>query len=101
MSDIEIIERVDETIKVLIPKLYKVLLHNDDSTTFEFVISILITIFHKDMEEAVEIAKSVHVNGQGIAGAPYTLEIAQEKTTESVAYARANSFPLTVTYEEL
>jgi len=101
MPDIEVIEKIDETIKVHIPGMYKVLLHNDNSTTFEFVISILVIIFHKNMEEAIEITKAVHVNGQGIAGAPYTLEVAQEKVTESVAYARANGYPLTVTYEEL
>lgn len=101
MSDIEVIEKVDETIKVYIPKMYKVILHNDDKTTFDFVISVLTNIFHKTMEEAVELTKVIHVAGQGIAGAPYTREIAEEKTMETVRYARANGFPLTPTFEEL
>lgn len=100
-SDIEVIEKVEETIKVYIPKMYKVLLHNDDTTTFDFVIAILMKIFHKTAEEAIEITKSIHEQGQGIAGAPYTREIAEEKTLETIAFARANNFPLTPTFEEL
>jgi ATP-dependent Clp protease adaptor protein ClpS len=101
MPDIEVIERIDETIKVQIPKMYKVILHNDDSTTFDFVINVLIRIFHRTVEDAVEVTKAIHLSGQGIAGAPYTHEIAEEKTTESINWARANNFPLTVTYEEI
>lgn len=100
-SDIEVIEKVEETIKVYIPKMYKVLLHNDDQTTFDFVINVLIKIFHKNVEEAIDITKSIHISGQGIAGAPYTHEIAEEKTAETIALARANGFPLTPTFEEI
>ena len=101
MPEIEVIERIDETIKVQIPKMYKVILHNDDSTTFDFVIHVLMRVFHRTAEDAVEVTKAIHVNGQGIAGAPYTHEVAEEKTFESVSFARANNFPLTVTYEEI
>jgi len=101
MPDIEIIEKIDETIKVQIPKMYKVLLHNDDTTTFEFVITILTRIFYKSIEDAIEITKAIHNSGHGIAGSPYTKEIAEEKTSETVALARANGYPLTATFEEL
>ena len=101
MSDIEVIEKLDETIKVIIPKLYKVILHNDDKTTFDFVISVLVGIFHRSVDEAVEVTKLIHTNGQGIAGSPYTHEIAEEKTLETLNFSRANGFPLTATYEEL
>ena len=101
MSDIEVIEKIDETVHVIEPNMYKVILHNDDSTTFEFVIAVLVGIFHKTIEDAVEITKMIHVQGQGIAGAPYTREIAEEKTTETLAYSRANGYPLTATFEEL
>jgi ATP-dependent Clp protease adaptor protein ClpS len=101
MPDIEVIEKVDETIKVYIPKMYKVILHNDDSTTFDFVINVLVRIFHKNMEDAVEVTKAIHLNGQGIAGAPYTHEVAEEKTIETISFSRANGFPLTATYEEV
>jgi len=100
-TEIEVIEKIDETIKVQIPKLYKVLLHNDDTTTFDFVIAILMKIFHKTVEEAVEVTKAIHVEGRGVAGAPYTREIAEEKTNETISFARANGFPLTATFEEL
>ena len=101
MADIEIIEKIDETIKVIEPSMYKVLLHNDDSTTFEFVISVLVGIFHKPMQEAMEITTAIHVQGQGIAGSPYTREVAEEQTLETITYSRANGYPLTATFEEL
>ena len=101
MPEIEIIEEVHKTIKVQIPKMYKVILHNDDRTTFDFVISILTKIFHKTLQEAIEITVAIHEQGQGVAGAPYTREIAEEKTLETVSFSRANGFPLTATFEEL
>lgn len=101
MEEIEVIEKVDETIKVNIPKMYKVILHNDDTTTFDFVIMVLTKIFHKTFSEAVDLTKEIHIHGQGIAGAPYTMEIAEEKTAETIALARANGFPLTPTFEEI
>jgi ATP-dependent Clp protease adaptor protein ClpS len=100
-ADIEVIEKIDETIKVQIPKMYKVLLHNDDTTTFDFVILVLVQIFHRTVEDAIEITKAIHVNQQGIAGSPYTREIAEEKTIETISFSRANNFPLTATFEEV
>lgn len=101
MPDIEVIEKIEETIRVEVPKMYKVILHNDDRTTFDFVINILTNIFHKSLEDAFELTKQIHVQGQGIAGAPYTREIAEEKTMETIQYSRANGFPLTATFEEM
>ena len=101
MADTDTIERVKEVVQVREPSMYKVLLHNDDSTTFDFVINVLMKIFHKKLDEAVEITKAIHVAGQGIAGSPYTREIAEEKAHETVMYSRANGFPLTATFEEL
>lgn len=100
-TDIEVIEKIDETIKVLIPKMYKVLLHNDDTTSFDFVILVLTQIFHRSLEDAIEITKAIHINQIGIAGSPYTREIAEEKTLETISFSRANNFPLTATFEEL
>lgn len=101
MPEIEVIEEISETIKVQIPKLYKVLLHNDDKTTFDFVILVLVRVFHRTPQDAVEITQAIHQQGQGIAGSPYTREIAEEKTIETISFARANGFPLTATFEEL
>ncbi len=100
MPDIEIIEKIDETIKVCIPKMYKVILHNDDKTTFDFVILVLMDIFHKNLDDAITVTKLIHEQGQGIAGAPYTREVAEEKTLETISFSRANGFPLTATFEE-
>lgn len=101
MPEIDVVEKIDETTKVQVPKMYKVLLHNDNTTTFDFVIAVLVRIFHKSIEDAIEVTKAVHVNGHGIAGAPYTREIAEEKTLETTGFSRANGFPLVVTFEEL
>jgi ATP-dependent Clp protease adaptor protein ClpS len=100
-QDIEIVEKIDETIKVHIPNMYKVILHNDNTTTVDFVIHVLMRIFHKTLDEAMVITQSVHENGQGIAGSPYTKEIAEEKTLETLGAARANNFPLVATFEVL
>mgnify|MGYP001347412546 CR=1 FL=1 len=100
-TEIEVIEKIDETIKVQIPKMYKVLLHNDDTTTFALVILVLVKIFHRTVEAAIEITQAIHLTQQGIAGAPYTREIAEEKTIETISFSRASGFPLTATFEEL
>lgn len=100
MPNIEVIEKIESSIRVQVPKMYKVILHNDDTTTFDFVIEVLVRIFHRSIEDAVEITQSIHHTGQGIAGAPYTHEVAEEKTLEVIGFSRANGYPLTATYEE-
>lgn len=99
--ELEIIERISETIKVQIPKMYKVILHNDEKTTMEFVIHVLTHIFHKTLEDAYALTLAIHETGQGIAGSPYTQEIAEEKTLETMKSARLNNFPLVATFEEM
>lgn len=101
MANTEVIDQIEESIQVQVPKMYKVVLHNDDTTTFDFVILVLTRIFHRTMEDAIELTKTIHVSGQGIAGAPYTQEVAQEKTLETLAFSKANGYPLTSTFEEL
>jgi ATP-dependent Clp protease adaptor protein ClpS len=100
-NNTNVIEKVEQNIQLKEPKMYKVLLHNDDTTTMDFVITVLTQIFHKTVQEAVEVTLAIHYKGQGIAGAPYTAEVAEEKTFETLAYARANNFPLAATFEEL
>jgi len=101
MAHTEVVEKVEEATKVKLPSMYKVLLHNDDTTTFDFVILVLTRIFHRTFEEAAEVTMAIHESGQGIAGSPYTREIAEEKTNEVINFSRANGFPLTATFEEL
>lgn len=101
MTDTSTIEKTTEMVKVTEPKLFKVLLHNDDKTTFDFVIKVLTSIFHRTLEDAVELTTAIHHNGQCIAGSPYTREIAESKAHETIAFARANNFPFLATFEEL
>ena len=82
------------------PPLYKVLLHNDDFTSMEFVVFILQTVFGRGEVEALQIMLKVHNEGVGVAGL-YTYEIAEMKVTKVTSIAQANEFPLLCTMEEV
>ena len=81
------------------PPLYKVLLHNDDYTTMEFVVEILRHIFRKSLEEATTIMLNVHRSGIGCCGL-FTYEIAETKIDMVHSYARERGFPLQCTMEK-
>ena len=81
------------------PPLYRVLLHNDDFTTMEFVVYVLQTIFQKSEAEAVRIMLRVHTEGLGVAGV-YTFEVAEMKREIVMSLARAHEYPLLCTLEE-
>jgi ATP-dependent Clp protease adaptor protein ClpS len=85
--------------KVARPKLYKVLLHNDDYTTMEFVVQVLQAVFHKPLSEATQIMLHVHKKGIGVCGI-YTYEVAETKVAEVLALAKAHEFPLQSSMEE-
>ena len=88
----ETVEEVEE------PTLYRVLLHNDDFTTMDFVIYVLRTIFRHDEATAVRLMLQVHNDGFGHAGT-YTREIAETKVSEATALAQAHEYPLLCTME--
>ncbi len=90
----------EEKQKVVEPPLYKVLLHNDDYTTMDFVIMILETIFHKSAGEATRIMLNVHQQGIGVAGI-YTREIADTKVHIVHDLAQKNEFPLKCSMEQV
>ncbi len=92
------IEEIESEIEVREPPLYRVILHNDDYTTMEFVVEVLMTIFHKNRDEAEEIMWTVHEQGKAICGI-YTFEIAQTKAEQVRILARRNAFPLLATIE--
>ena len=81
------------------PKMYKVILHNDDFTTMEFVVYILKTVFKRSDIEAITIMLQVHNEGIGIAGV-YPYEIATMKAEKAINLSRANEYPLLCTVEE-
>jgi ATP-dependent Clp protease adaptor protein ClpS len=84
--------------KVKPPRMYKVLLHNDDYTTMEFVVAILETVFHHSNASAMQIMLHIHQNGVGVAGV-FTYEVAESKVTKVMTLARENKFPLLCTCE--
>ncbi|MCQ2497218.1 MAG: ATP-dependent Clp protease adaptor ClpS [Lachnospiraceae bacterium] len=89
-------ERTD--IKVKEPRHYNVLMFNDDFTTMEFVVNILIDIFNKDEITANTLMMSVHKAGRAVVGT-YPLDIANTKVNEALARARAEGFPFRMTVE--
>lgn len=80
------------------PRLYKVLLHNDDYTTMEFVVWLLMTVFHLDLQKSQEVMMRVHRSGIGVAGV-YTKEVAETKVAKSIELARQHEFPLECSME--
>ena len=85
--------------KVAKPPLYKVVLHNDDYTTMEFVVYVLKEVFLNSEAEAVRIMLQVHTRGEGVAGT-YTHEVAEMKVARVTELARGQEFPLLCTMEE-
>jgi ATP-dependent Clp protease adaptor protein ClpS len=90
---------LEEDTKIKYPKKYKVLLLNDDYTSMEFVIDILISIFHKSFKEAEAIMLEVHKKDKGVCGV-YTNEIAETKVMQVHKKARDSGFPLRAEMEE-
>jgi ATP-dependent Clp protease adaptor protein ClpS len=89
-------EEIEETKtekKTKPPRLYRVLLLNDDYTTMDFVVYVLETVFNKPRDEAVRIMLHVHQRGVGLCGI-YTREIAETKVTMVHEMARKNNYPL-------
>lgn len=81
------------------PKMYKVILHNDHYTTMDFVVEILIKIFHKPAAEATKIMLDVHKKGKGICGV-YTYDVASTKVALVHQIAKNREFPLRCSLEE-
>ncbi len=85
--------------KVKKPKLYKVLLHNDDYTTMEFVIYVLQSIFGKSENDAMAVMLKVHKEGHGVCGV-YTHEIAETKAQKVIELAKEEGHPLLCSIEQ-
>ena len=104
-EDLDVNETVDTSIqsitrsKLKTPKMFKVVLFNDNYTTKDFVVEILKIIFNKPELEATKIMMDVHKSGQGICGI-YTYDVATSKVNQVHRIARENGFPLRSGVEE-
>jgi len=96
--DGQLLTRQDQ--KVQTPPMYRVLLHNDDYTTMDFVIEVLKKFFRKAEPEAVHIMLTVHHRGVGIAGV-YPREIAETKAEQVNIYSRQRQHPLKCSVERI
>ena len=81
------------------PRLYRVLMHNDDYTPMDFVIFVLKKFFGKAEAEAHKIMLDVHNKGVGLAGV-YSFEVAETKVAQANQFAKSNEYPLKTSYEE-
>ncbi len=93
----EAVEDVDEEIEE--PDLYRVLLHNDHYTTMDFVVEVIVRVFHKPVLEATRIMLDVHRKGKGLVGIfPYDIAVTKQELV--LQMARAREFPLKCTVEK-
>ncbi|MBF0102693.1 MAG: ATP-dependent Clp protease adaptor ClpS [Desulfobacterales bacterium] len=93
----EVITELEEIITE--PPMYKVLLHNDDYTTMDFVVEVLMKVFHKTFEDATWIMLNIHQQGVGICGI-YSYEIAETKVKMVHDMAETREFPLRSSMEQ-
>jgi ATP-dependent Clp protease adaptor protein ClpS len=89
---------VEERTRTKKPPMYKVLLHNDDYTTKEFVVMVLQHVFHRSEADANRIMLHVHNNGVGVAGI-YPYEIAETKVAKTMQLAKRYEYPLQLSLE--
>ena len=99
MPKIDYDEELDLALELEEPKMFKVLLHNDDYTSMDFVVDVLTGIFHKTHAQAEQIMLQIHQKDKAICGV-YSFEIAQTKVQQVKLKAKENEFPLLATFEE-
>ena len=85
--------------KIEVPRMYRVIIHNDHYTSMDFVVEVLTKIFHMTAEKAHKVMLDVHKKGKGTCGV-YTLDIAATKTEQVREMAKIRQFPLKCSYEE-
>ena len=95
MADLSIKTATREKLELKEPDKYDVIFLNDDVTTVEFVLKVLVNIFHKTNEQAQTITKHIHEKGKGVVGT-YLYEIAEQKGIETTVLARDEGYPLQV-----
>jgi len=96
-SDVAVEELED--VEVTEPNLWRVIMLNDDKTTMDFVVGLLVLVFHMDHDQAFETMLKIHADGSAVVGI-YQFEIAEEKMNTCIRTARAEGFPLRLIIEE-
>jgi ATP-dependent Clp protease adaptor protein ClpS len=89
-----------EDVELKEPEEYRVILLNDNYTTMEFVVTVLVTVFHKSITEATKIMLDVHRKGRGTVGV-YSYDIAATKIEQVHRLARQNEYPLKCVMEKV
>jgi len=97
---VDLIDREKEKQKLRPPSKYKVVFYNDDYTPMEFVMITLVAIFRKSADEAYNIMMNVHEKGRGVAGGPFSKEIAETKVSKVMQFAIQNGHPLKAVAEK-
>lgn len=96
--DTTVLEKIDTIIEL--GDEWNVVFHNDDRTSMEFVIAVLMKVFKLSMSDASNIMLKVHVDGQATVASYSTYDIAEQKASETMEYARMSGYPLVVTVEQ-
>ena len=94
-SDVLVIDRNEVTR----PSLYKVIMHNDNFSTMDFVVEVLCTIYKHPINKANDLTQLIHTSGRAVAGT-YIKEIAESKVIQTHNLARKREFPLKCTLEK-
>ena len=100
-SDNDILIKQKPKDEIQPPSKYQVVLHNDDFTPMALVTAILISIFRHDQVAALQITMDIHKKGKGIAGGPYSKEIAETKALNATDIVRSLGFPLLAKEEKI
>ena len=95
-KEVDVLERTEDEVKE--PDMYKVVLHNDDYTTKEFVVQVLAEVFHKSFPEATNIMLRAHRDGKAVIET-YTYDIAQTKVNQVHQKAKLKGYPLRCSVE--
>lgn len=98
-NETSIVEKKKQTTRqIKEPGKFKVIVHNDDVTTVEFVVLMLISVFKYDENMAFDLALDIHKSGSAVAGT-YPYEVAEQKGIDATSMARLNGFPLVIKVE--
>jgi len=98
MNDTQLTTNISTKVKTSTPRKWKVIFHNDNSTTMDFVMAVLVSIFRYDELSAYDKAIEIHENNLAVIGI-YYYEIAEQRSAETVVTARTAGFPLKVEIE--